>query len=359
MAEEIKERYCVSVITPSYQIDMDLFVKCFESLKNQTIGFDKIEWIVVSHNSSDEQFDRICEIVDGCENIKVYKLNNEFHTPSSPRNHGIDQATGKYLGFLDADDTYYPEVLEKCYAVLEEEKAQMVSFRMDTDTNDETNLAVKQFSLLDQTEKKIVLEKGKYDQTKVLYGAGMMITTKLYSLDFLNSFGIRFDQEVPFAEDNLFNLHVMANMKKSVILPQLIGYRYFLNGGSLVQSFNRKEENIWPIAVGISKICETGLSYGLYMNSIMSSVLSYLSAIMLTSAEISLEFREKVSDLLTQYLQFLEPIAPSKLDSKETAKMLTVMPKMVIAKPKLMFRFHKIMHILGVDMEEQIKKRAH
>lgn len=358
MLEETNNRYWISVVTPGYNIDMDLFVKCFESLKSQTIGFDKIEWVVVSHNSSDEQFDKINEIIAGYENIKVYKLNNEYHTPSSPRNYGIDNATGKYLGFLDADDTYYPEVLEQCYSVLEEENAQMVAFRMDTDSNDESNLEVKQFSLLDQTKRKIVLEKGNYDQTKVLNGPGMMITTKLYSLDFINSIGLRFDPEVPFAEDNLFNLHVMANMKKSVILPQLIGYRYFLNGGSLVQSFNRKEKDIWPIAVGVSKICETGLSYGLYMNSIMCSVFGYLSAMLLTSADISLEFREKIADLLVPYIQFLEPIEPSKLDSKQTAKMLTIMPNMVIAKPKLMYRFHKIMHTLGVDMEAQIKKRA-
>ena len=350
--------YLLSVVTPCFQIDMDLFAKCYESLKNQTLGFDKIEWIIVSHNSSDEQFDKMKEITAGNENVRIFKLNNERHTPSSPRNYGIDRATGKYVGFLDADDTYYPEVAERCYTVLEEENAQMVSFRMDTDSSDDSNLVVKQYVLLDQTKRKIVLEKGNYDQTKVLNGPGLMITTKIYNLDFLNAFGIRFDEEVPFAEDNLFNLHIFANMKKAVILPQLIGYRYYLNGGSIVQSFNRREKDIWPIAVGVSKICETGLSYGLFMNSIMCSVFGYLSAVMLTSSDISLEFREKVADLLTPYIQFLDPVEPSKMDRPETARMLNLMPKMVIAKPKMMFKIHKLLNRLGVDMEKAIKSRA-
>ncbi|MCR5108996.1 MAG: glycosyltransferase family 2 protein [Lachnospiraceae bacterium] len=358
MAEENRERYKVSVVTPCYKIDMDLFVKCFESLKDQTIGFDEIEWVIVSHNSSDEQYDKIREIVKANDNIRVYKLDNDRHTPSSPRNHGIDRATGKYVGFLDADDTYYPGVVEECYRVLEEENAQMVSFRMDTDSDDDSNLVVKQFSLLDQTKRKIVLEKGNYDQTKVINGPGLMITTKLYELDFLNSHGIRFDEDVPFAEDNLFNLHVFANMKKVVILPQLIGYRYFLNGGSLVQSFDRKEEDIWPIAIGVSRICETGLSYGLYMNSVMCSVFGYLSAVLITSKDISFEFREKVSELLTPYIRFLEPVKPSKMERAETARMLNVLPKIVIAKPRLMSKVHEIMKKLGVNMETIIKKNT-
>ncbi len=39
-----------------------------------------------------------------------------------------------------------------------------------------------------------------------------MITTKIYNLDFLNTFGIRFDDEVPFAEDNPLKEKFFAKM---------------------------------------------------------------------------------------------------------------------------------------------------
>ncbi len=355
MAINNTNNYLISVITPCYQIDMDLFVTCYESLKKQTIGFDKIEWVVVSHNSGDEQIEKIKNIVAGEDNVKVYKFDNDKHTPSGPRNYGIARARGKYIGFLDSDDTYYPDVLKQCYMALEEERAQVASFRMDTDSDSDANLVVKQFCLLDQTRDRIVLKKGQYDQTKVINGPGLMITTKIYSRSFINSINLRFDEDVSFAEDVLFNIHVFAHMKKIIILPQLIGYRYFLNGGSLVQALNKKEEDIWMVAVGARNICDAGLSYGLYANRIMCSVLGYLSLVMIISSDVSLEFREKVADLLGDYIQFLEPIEPSKLEDPKSVKMMDVLPKMVITKPKAMDRLYKLVNKLGIDIEGKVK----
>ena len=42
--------YRVSVITPFHNVDMDMFQKCADSMRSQTIGFENIEWIIVVHN---------------------------------------------------------------------------------------------------------------------------------------------------------------------------------------------------------------------------------------------------------------------------------------------------------------------
>ena len=38
------------------------------------------------------------------------------------RNYGMSVASGKYLSFLDADDYFVPQMLEKAYVNAEEEK---------------------------------------------------------------------------------------------------------------------------------------------------------------------------------------------------------------------------------------------
>ena len=106
-------QYKVSVITPSHNAEMDLMQKAFDSLKNQTFGFEKIEWIIVVHNSSDENYAEIQKLTEGYENIKIYRLNNDNHTPSSPRNYAFPKATGKYLSFLDCDDYLTTDVFER------------------------------------------------------------------------------------------------------------------------------------------------------------------------------------------------------------------------------------------------------
>lgn len=126
------ETYTVSVITPSHNADMALMKKAFDSLKGQTYGFEKIEWVIVVHNSSDENYEDIQKLVAGCENVKVYRLNNDNHTPSSPRNYAIPKATGKYLSFLDCDDFLTTDVFERSLPKLEENGAEIGVFRYET-----------------------------------------------------------------------------------------------------------------------------------------------------------------------------------------------------------------------------------
>jgi len=43
--------YKVSVVTPFHNVDMAVFQKAADSMKQQTIGFENIEWVIVVHNS--------------------------------------------------------------------------------------------------------------------------------------------------------------------------------------------------------------------------------------------------------------------------------------------------------------------
>ena len=86
-------KYQVSVITPFHNVDMDMFRRGYESLQCQSIGFENIQWIVVLHNTKPQIREEVENLLVGQENIVIKTLDNEIHTPSSPRNYGLQFAT--------------------------------------------------------------------------------------------------------------------------------------------------------------------------------------------------------------------------------------------------------------------------
>ena len=96
--------YPATIIIPFHNTDLRLFKSAFESVRSQTIGIESIEWIIVVHNSEPGDLESVREITKGYDTIKVYELNNNIRTASSPRNFALEKAHGRYLFFLDSDD---------------------------------------------------------------------------------------------------------------------------------------------------------------------------------------------------------------------------------------------------------------
>lgn len=355
---QMGDKYPVSVVTPVHNVDMELLNKCFESLKAQTIGFENLEWIMVIHNCKAGYIDKVRKMVEGYNNVQVLELNNERHTPSSPRNYGLNFIHGTYVGFLDGDDTYTPACCERVAGYMADNSAQVAVFRMETDSDDPMRLAVRQFLFVDQTQEVVLLEKGKWDSKNYIYGAALNVTSKMYDIHYLDDINLRFDEDVTFAEDNMFNLTAFGKAERICILPQFIGYRYWLNDGSMVQTFDKPTEEVIRYAKGFKKVFDSGLSLGLYMNYVICDLLGYQSAIMLASKALTVEDRIEVKNILGDYIRYIEPIKESKLYKKEMTKMVTVMPKMVIAHPKGINRMVKIMKVFGIDIGEAIKSKV-
>ncbi len=109
----------VSVIIPTYK-RADRLTVAIDSALNQTI--EEIEIIVVDDNDPDTNFRAITEdiMLAYKNNRKVIYLKHEKNmNGAAARNTGIKHSRGKYISFLDDDDFFYPEKLEKEVAFLE------------------------------------------------------------------------------------------------------------------------------------------------------------------------------------------------------------------------------------------------
>lgn len=103
----------VTVIIPTYKRSVEFLSRAVKSVIDQT--YKNIEIIVIDDSPSNYiERDNIKKYMDSIVNQDVKYYQNEKNMGGSlARNRGIELATGEYISFLDDDDEYMPEKIEK------------------------------------------------------------------------------------------------------------------------------------------------------------------------------------------------------------------------------------------------------
>ena len=101
----------VSVIIPAYNREKTIR-RAVDSVLGQT--HRRIEIIVVDDGSKDNTVERLKDYGD-----RIRLISQENQGPSGARNAGIRVANGEIISFLDSDDVWLPEKLERQVALLE------------------------------------------------------------------------------------------------------------------------------------------------------------------------------------------------------------------------------------------------
>ncbi|WP_225587401.1 glycosyltransferase family 2 protein [Methylomonas fluvii] len=105
----------ISVIMPCYN-SAHIIGKTIANLYQQT--FKNFELIVVDDGSTDNSLEVLQVITTLYQNIKIISQQNKG--PGPARNRGLKAASGKFIAFLDSDDSWHPEFLAKLHHILEE-----------------------------------------------------------------------------------------------------------------------------------------------------------------------------------------------------------------------------------------------
>ena len=109
----------ISIIIPVYNAENSI-KRAFDSLLNQTIGFENLEVILTDDNSTDDS----PNIKYG--NVKTIFLDKNSGSGGKPRNVGLTHATKDYVMFLDADDIFVEDACEVLYNEITSEGIDIV-----------------------------------------------------------------------------------------------------------------------------------------------------------------------------------------------------------------------------------------
>lgn len=108
----------VSVITPVYNAE-NFLSETIESVLSQT--YKSFEYLLIDDCSTDNSASLIKEYAESDSRIKYIKL-SENSGAAVARNTGLENAEGRYIAFIDSDDMWYPEKLEKQLKFMKENK---------------------------------------------------------------------------------------------------------------------------------------------------------------------------------------------------------------------------------------------
>lgn len=210
----------ISIVMPWHN-GMGYIKESMESVLNQTLR--EFELICVDDASTDGTFEALMEYAKKDSRIKV--ILQEKADAGTARNRGFEQTLGKYVLFLDSDDLYEPELLERMFEQAEEAQAEVCVCNADQFDNDTgERMERPQYLREDLLPEQIPFSRetiGKY----CLYFTTSVPWNKLIKRSFLVEKGIRF-QQIPRANDQYFSIMVlMLASKITVVRDKLVHYR--------------------------------------------------------------------------------------------------------------------------------------
>ena len=228
----------ISIIVPVYNSDSFLGL-CLDSILSQT--FKDYEVILVDDGSTDRS---------GfiCDNYAAKDRRfNVFHKRnggvSSARNLGIDNATGEWIYFVDADDLLYDYTLEAF--------VNRISSNIDSVCGgyvriEEKNGGIIQYSSSRNYEVQVEREDALIDFYEHSYGDlfNGYLWNRLLKADIIKSNNLKFKEDVYIKEDGLFLVEFFCKSYRFHSYTSLPLYKYRINYEGAMKkndkSFNKK-----------------------------------------------------------------------------------------------------------------------
>lgn len=210
----------VSVIVPFYNGE-EYVQATMQALREQTL--EEIEIICVDDESTDNTYGCLLEIQKLDDRVQVFK--QKKGNAGAARNLGLQHAKGEYLLFLDSDDLYEPDLLEKLYKECEDKQADVCVCDADQYDVVRGEYVVKPQYL----REKLIPEElpfsretmGKY----MLYFTNSAPWNKMVRKSFIEENEIQF-QEIDRANDQYFSIMCLILAKRiTVVREKLVHYK--------------------------------------------------------------------------------------------------------------------------------------
>lgn len=204
----------VSVIIPVYNAEKYI-EQTIRSVLTQTL--QDFEIIALSDGSKDGSADIIQRLQK--EDSRIHFIAKKNTGVSDTRNTGIQQAKGKYIAFLDADDVWNPDNLEKKINKLNATGKRWVF--SDHEQIDENGKQL-------PSPKKVLTEEGILDRL-LLWEKGDVVPgpcSNIIAEKKLFDEGVKFDVTLSSPADRDISIQLAAKAEPAIVQEQLWKYRF-------------------------------------------------------------------------------------------------------------------------------------
>ncbi len=223
----------LSIIIPIYNMEKYLD-DCLDSVVNQTLK--DIEIILINDGSTDDSA-AIIKRYKQLYNDMILVIDKENGGQGAARNLGIEAASGKYIGFVDADDSIEADMYETMYEVAHKSDADFVEcdYRF----------------LMAQDGKEVELDKygdvRKREGFKELFLNPLVSPwNKIYRSSILKDNSIKFPEGLIY-EDTSFYLKVIPYIRKMEFVDKTFVKHYLRSNSTMTGSRSSKVADIFMV----------------------------------------------------------------------------------------------------------------
>lgn len=239
-----QEQPLVSIIVPIYNAQ-DHIARCVESIRRQT--YRNLEILLLNDGSQDVSL-QVCQMYAGVDK-RILLIDKANSGVAATRNLGLQFARGKYLQFVDADDTLQPNATELLVDRAEKYNADLVIAHYNRITpprprSEEAEAKRPRPPRPDKVQTFGFLLEGPMNKQE--FAAGLMqepasfyygvMWNKLYRADIVRAHeDIVCAEELDWSEDLYFNLSYIRYAESFYALSTPI-YNYYNTPGSAVHT---------------------------------------------------------------------------------------------------------------------------
>jgi glycosyltransferase involved in cell wall biosynthesis len=116
----------VDVVIPFFNTDIAYTREAIDSVRHQTCRDWRI--VLVNDGSTPQSTTELEDVINALHDPRIDYVHQNNRGLAGARNTGIRAANSPFLGFLDSDDTWEPDMLEKSVGVLQEQPGTDVVF---------------------------------------------------------------------------------------------------------------------------------------------------------------------------------------------------------------------------------------
>lgn len=225
----------ISVIVPVYRAEHELCA-CVDSVLRQT--YKNLEIILVDDGSPD-RCPQICDEY-AVKDSRVRVIHQKNAGASGARNRGLQSASGRYIGFVDADDWIETDLYETLYDLLQRNGADLACCGISCSGSDASKTVdtPRHPDLILTQDQALAM----FFKTRYILEAPF---NKLFSARLLR--GPSFDPSLYLGEDALFNCECILKSRRVACISKPL-YHVTCREGSLSHSHKIDERRLSEIS---------------------------------------------------------------------------------------------------------------